>query len=628
MMSAEELKRRIAEANSAYRLGEPVMGDSEYDSLLETLRSEIPADEYAAFAETLNEGAVEGQKTKVRHPFVMGSLNKLKYECPSEVLKFVRKRVSGKLSVSAKVDGISCRLHYEKGKLVSASTRGDGVLGVDITDRIRFVKFVPETFGLETADVRGELVILKSDFEGMEGFANPRNACAGIVNRKDFTPDEMQCISFIAYTILGDRYTKSEQFDILSKVGKLSDGWFKVAWHTELDVSDDSDLVETLFSLATQDFEYETDGLVLCSTDYRNETKYYPDACAAFKLNQLVAQTRIVDVEWSRPSKDGRILPVAILEPVQLGGSVITRATLHNDDFIRDRGIAYGSLVDIVKGGDIIPKVLRVVSNESTSPVEFPSVCPCCGTELSEHDHFLFCPNPECSDQTTYQVQHFLEKLGIENVSFKRLRQFGITTIGKLIRFTPEGKGKIGENLCRDLKEKMFTRPKRELLEAMNFNGISTKILGKIFDFYGFEDAVRHENLKGLPLGVGEKFMERFLSSVDGNMDIVRKITSDPRYSYEERTEENRLSSAAIIGSICFTGSLRTMGRKEATILAERNGYEVKSSVTKGLTYLVTNDPESGSSKNEKAKKLGTVVIGEEEFLKLMDSNGMNVDDL
>ena len=627
-MDLEEHINLIRSANASYRLGEPVMSDAEYDKLIDELRAVVTPEKFSEIVSTLNEGAVEGDdRKKVRHPFIMGSLEKLKYEEPKVVRKFIDKRVNGRMSVSAKVDGISCRLHYENGILTAASTRGDGFLGVDCTDKISYVKFIPKTFGTETMDIRGELVILKDDFATMEGYANPRNACAGIFNRKDPTIDELAKVSFVAYTILGDKYTKAEQFSILEQT-------FKVAWHTEIDLdmldSEDDDVVEVLFEMANQDFDYETDGLVICDVEYRNEAKYTPDACMAFKLNLLAAQTRLIDVIWQGPQKNGRFNPVAVLEPIKLAGSMISRATIHNNDFIRKMNLRYGSIVQVVKGGDVIPHLVKVVSNgENTKEIEFPTVCPCCGTKLVETNLYMVCPNANCSDQLTLKTQHFLEKLDIDNISFKRLKQFNLNTIEDLIRFRPNEKYKLEKKLYQDLNTKLFNKSKRDIFAATDFEGISKKTLKKIFDFYGFETAVKHENLVGLPVGVGDKTMAKFLAYVDGNAKIVDEIVSDGRYSYVEQAEPDaRPSVATIIGSICFTGSLKTMGRKEASNLAERNGFEVKNSVTKGLTYLVTNDPNSGSTKNEKAKKLGTIVIGEDEFLKLMNSNGMNVDDL
>lgn len=624
--SKTNLIEQIRNANIQYRLGTPIIGDSEYDALIEEFRTLSTEDEFDEFISELNEGVIENSENKVEHPFVLGSLNKLKYSEPETINKFISKRVGNVMSVSAKIDGISCRLHYENGKLTQASTRGDGYYGQDITDKIKFIKNIPQFFGTKTIDIRGELVILKEDFEKMEGFANPRNACAGIINRKDSSQSELKNISFIAYTILGDEFEKRYQFEELSSNG------FVVAWHDELSISaiieNDEDICEILFNILNNNYPYEVDGLVISSVHYKNENKYKPDGCVAFKTNQLGAITKVIDVSFEGPSKDGSVVPVAILEPVILGGSCINRATLHNNDYIRNKGIKYGSVVEVIKAGDIIPKVIRVVDNSGAIDIELPETCPCCGTQLVETELYMKCPNKDCKDQTTYQTQHFLEKLNIDNVSFKRLQQLNIFTIRDLISFVPNEKYKIETKLYSDLKTKMFCRSKRDLFVATNFEGISKKILNKIFDFYGFEIALKHENLIGLPVGVGEKTMEKFLQYVDENVKIVNDIISDNRYSYVEKHNDERLSASTFIGSICFTGSLSSMGRKEASSLAERNGFEVKNSVTRGLTYLVTSDPNSNSTKSKKAREFGTIVIGETEFLNMMNSNGMNVDDL
>ena len=362
-MNIAELKSKIINANIAYRTGDAVISDVEYDALLEQYQELVSTDEYEAFARTLHES-----KGKVKHPFIMGSLSKLKYESPDEIDQFIDKYCDSGINVSAKVDGISCRLHYENGKLVSASTRGDGRQGEDLTDKIKYVKCIPQILGngklsgkYSTIDIRGELVILKDDFAKMSGFANPRNACAGIMNRKDFRPEDVSNVTFVAYTILGKEFPKDEQFALLE-----SWGGFKVAWNKSYSSKywfKDGGLsaADEFFNLVQQDFEYEVDGLVVCSTKYVNEDKYKPDACMAFKTNQLTAVTRIIDIDWSEVSKDGFITPVAILEPVELGGSTICRATLHNLNTLKKLNIDFGDTIKIIKSGDIIPHIISVV---------------------------------------------------------------------------------------------------------------------------------------------------------------------------------------------------------------------------------------------------------------------------
>lgn len=363
-MNKEELKSKIIKANAAYRSGAAMISDIEYDSMLEQFKSLVSEDEYLEFTSFLNEGAVETGE-KVKHPFIMGSLSKLKYECPDEVIKFIDKYCRS-LNVSAKIDGISCRLHYENGKLKSASTRGDGYEGISLTDKIRFVKFVPKKLGTgkladqyNSIDIRGELVILKDDFANMSGFANARNAVAGIMNRKDWNQADVSNVSFIAYTILGKQFNKEDQFALL-------DAWeFKTAWHETFRPYYFKDkqlnVVEELFKYASRDFEYDTDGLVISSSDYINENTYRPEKQKAFKINQQKAITRLIDIYWGTPSKNGVFCPVAIFEPIELGGVIVSKASLYNIEYIEKLNLDFGDKIEVMRSGDVIPRITRVV---------------------------------------------------------------------------------------------------------------------------------------------------------------------------------------------------------------------------------------------------------------------------
>ena len=186
-----DIKKKIVEANKAYREGQPFLTDQEYDDLLESLKTEMSEEDYEEFVSTLNEGAIEKNVDgKVKHPFILGSLTKLKSEEPDVVLKWIKENVKNMLSVSAKVDGISSRAEYKNGKLVSLTTRGDGYFGQDITSKAKYIKHLPKVLtnghGDFTGNIRGELVLMCEDFESIKDkYANPRNAVAGIMNRKE-----------------------------------------------------------------------------------------------------------------------------------------------------------------------------------------------------------------------------------------------------------------------------------------------------------------------------------------------------------------------------------------------------------------------------------------------------------
>lgn len=610
METKEELRNKIEAANAAYRAGlDSGLTDQEYDDILEKYGTLVENDEFEKFKNTLNEAKV-GYGSKIKHPWIMGSLEKLKNSDPEALSKFVSKYIKTTISVSAKVDGISCRLHYSDGQLVSAATRGDGYEGIDITDKIKYVKSIPSAIkDSGEVDIRGELVMLKADAVGFK--TNPRNVCAGIMNRKDWSKDDVSKVTFVAYTVLGNRLSKSEQFKLLENNG------FSVAWHDSIDPK--TATCESLTEIAKLKHEYECDGLVLTDDIAINEIdSYRPKNAMAFKINELNATSRIVDISWDGPSEYGFFIPVAVVEPVELGGAVIQRASMHNLDVLDSLGVKYGSVVEIAKSNDIIPQVISVISNENSKPVEFPTECSCCGAKLVRDGVNLKCTNAECPDQIAYQIEHFIKKLGVENASFKTIKNFGIASFEDLIRFVPNKSYKSETKLRAEIDSKIMTRQKRELFCALSMRGLGETLQNKIVDAFGW-DTVESRSMPdsehaSLPSGIGEITYSKFLESYDSNLKIVEMITSDSRYR----------PSAPVIkaekkGSVCFTGSL-SIPRGKASELAEQAGFEVKSSVTKGLTYLVMADPNSTSSKAQKARKLGTAVIGETEFMKLVSN--------
>lgn len=620
-MNNTTLKTQIEIANKAYRAGTPIISDIEYDELLEQYSKTVSSVEFDTFRATLHETA-----GKVKHPFILGSLNKLKTDEPKSIHDFISKYVKNKLSVSAKVDGISCRLHYENGKLISASTRGDGHFGIDITDKIQYIINVPQTIAIkDTCDIRGELVIFKSLFNTLSHeFQNPRNAVAGIMNRKEYTREQLSRVSFVAYTVLGEQLTKTEQLEWLANRG------FYVAWNKVIDITDN--IVNELFDYATLSLDYEIDGVVISDETYRNENEYHPKAQAAVKTNTLATTTRLIDVEFDGPSKNGFYTPIAILEPVELGGVVVSRATLHNLDFIKEHQLTYGCTISIVRSGDVIPKVLGVVNRTNcNNQIQLPTHCSCCDSVLIRDGVNLRCVNNFCHAQKMLQLTNFIKKLGVKSSHTKTLENFAITDYSRLCNFTANPKYKMQVKLQDELQTKMFTRSAIDLFSLLDIKDLSENLQKKIIDFYGWEfvadktktynDFVSH----GYPSGIGELTLVKFCNSRIENLEIVEMITSHPRYNYID--VQKTLPTIPKNGmSVCFTGKLNTLSRNDAAKLAESAGFEVLSGVNKKLTYLVTNTPDSGSSKNKKALEFGTKVITENEFLKMINDNTIESD--
>lgn len=627
-----ELKQKISNANEAYRNGKPFMSDDEYDALLEQLEKAVPKDEYNEFRDTLNEGVlITSDKKKIKHPFVVGSLDKLKYEEPEELNKFIKKCLKTGLNVSAKIDGLSGIVHYKNGKLVSLGTRGNGHEGEDITDKAKYIKHMPQSIHTSDEDVyvRGELVILHDDFENVAGTA-ARNAVSGLVGRKDWRPADIKNVTFVAYTVLGDKLTKAEQFEFLDS------NRFMTAEHVDLSLEDlekineDEGIAEHLFALASKSRQYDTDGLVISDKTYRNEDEYRPEMQRAFKINQMKFDTKLIDIEWQGPQKNGAFVPVGILEPVDCNGVIVSRCTLHNIDFIEEKGLKLGSVVSIVRSGDVIPTLIAVVSSGAECvDIEYPKTCSCCGSALVRDGVNFRCMNKSCRDQTTFQVCHFIRKFDVESANFKTLQKFKIFNMDDLLAFRASPAYKSEMKLELELKSKMFTQSKEALLAAMNFNGIGKTIASKIISHFGYEkirecpDVVLTEKIDG----IGSLFAKKFLDNVVENIAYVEKIIADARYSWkkEDISSNAAQENVSSLGSMCFTGAL-SIPRSKAAQLAAEAGFEVKGGVTRGLTYLVTNDVNSGSSKNKKAKQLGTKVISEEEFMSLVSNNTVESD--
>lgn len=613
----EKLKLKILAANSAYRSGVSIMSDQEFDDLVEKYSQLVSKEEYNIFRNSLHE-----ETGKIKHPYILGSLDKIKAEEPENVFKFLKKYITNSLSISAKIDGISCRLHYENGKFVSASTRGNGEFGIDLTDKAKIIKGIPQTISTtDTLDIRGELVICLNDFSCFENeFANPRNATAGLINRKEWKHDEISKITFIAYTILGNKFTKYEQFKLLDNLN------FNTAWNITLEKSlIDDNIVNTLINLATASREYETDGLVLSDISYINEDKYRPNSQVAFKINQQTAITTVIDVAFDGPSKSGIHCPVAILEPIELGGVTVSRATLHNIDFLTNLNLKYGSKVQILRSGDVIPKIIKVIENtEYCTDIILPHVCNCCGEKLIRDGVNLKCINKKCKDQIIHRLTSFIKKMGVKSVSEKTLENLGILSFNDLIKFIPDKKYKTQVKFYDELKIKVFTRSKQELLAAMNFKDISETLVNKIVDFYGLDNIILEKYI-GLPEGIGEITLQKFKDDILENLEYVNMFINDSRYNY---TQSNLVSSESTPKngmSICFTGKLNTLTRTDAEKYAINNGFTI-SSVNKNLTYLVTNDPNTTSGKGKKARMLGIKIISENEFLKMISNQTLSQD--
>lgn len=638
------LKNLIKHYNKLYREGNPAITDQQYDDLLDEYKSTVSIDEYNSFRESLFE-----EKGKIKHPYVMGSLSKLKAEDQTSIKDWINKSglQNNQFLVMAKIDGMSCRLHYHNKKFVSATTRGDGEFGEDVTDKVKSI--IPATINLPFADIdiRGELVITKENFDKIKqidpSFKNPRNTAVGIINRKDDN-SFLQYISFYAYEIMGNNITYRYQ-QLLDLISVFStDNVVKFISNVGYSSFENNDFALEAYSKLTAECPYEIDGLVICPMEYVSENKRIPDRMIAFKTNSMAETTMLVDIDWGMPSKDGRMVPVADVEPIELGGATISRVTCYNALWIKTSNLKYGSIIKILKSGDIIPKIVEFIGEvPGAKPIDFPESCPICGSKLEWKGVDLVCDNPNCLGKTSKHAEQFIKKLGVKNVSLKTLQKIGLTSIRDVIEFKPENKWnknitpsivKFYEDLSNILRHSSI----KKLLSCCNFPGISDKIFDKIWEnipdelikalqlanaqtYSGVIGDIRallpYENIKG----IGEASLGTFCKFLLPNYELIMGVKNMPGYSPLEDSV-NLISSTG--ESICFTGNLESMSRNIASEKAKEIGLTVVNGVNKNTTYLVMANPNSMTSKAKKAREFGTKILSEEDFLNMIKGNRLD----
>ena len=644
-IQASSIISKLRDANDAYRKGCPFMSDTEYDNLLDEFRKMVEPEAYELVRTSLMESGGE-----VKHPYVMGSLDKIKaFDKSASIGDWIKKNVvdtgdaKNGIFISSKIDGCSARITYSNGCLVGAATRGDGYSGFDILSKA--LLFIPNTLNSSfSGDIRGEITLTNETFEELNEISNSdykniRNATAGLINSKDHTDEEYSFLRFFAYEIMGDNeHTKKEQFAILRKLG------FETALFSELTdvfVFDDIDVPKSensedaidrallkIYNEFSEKAPFDIDGLVVTdlNNSHTSENVKIPESTVAVKFNQLTAKSKLIDVAWN-VSKSGRLSPVGIIEPVELGGSTISNATLNNLHFIDELGLKLGCVVTILKSGDIIPKVVGVehVDKDGEIDITFPKNCPSCGKPLQYDEDALFpmCVNDDCDGIVHAKVLHFLKQLKIKNVSLKTIAKFNLRKITDLLRLSDDG-GLVKTKFIADINRLMFGGSKRDILCAFDYDGVSSKIIDKMIAHYGFDKLIEHnyeELSKNFPYGVGEKFLKKFCEGFANIEGDYRAITEDSRYyggniSVESSAPEN---GGVLDGKgFVVTGALESMSRDEFKMSVTRNGGKYQSSVSKKTDYLVCNDESSATTKVNKAKALGVQVINETKFLAMI----------
>lgn len=662
LAEADKLRREIRHNEYLYYvLDAPEITDAEYDRMMVRLRElearypdSIPADSPTQRVG----GRASSQFTEVRHLEPLLSLGNV---FSAEELRAFDERVRSGLPAGSKVeyvmepkiDGLACSLIYENGKLVRAATRGDGVVGENVTANVRTIRSIPLTLKVpegeavpELLDVRGEVYMPRQAFmrlneqraeRGESEFANPRNAAAGSLRQLDPQVTASRSLSFFAYYLVGEgaQPKHSESLALLARYGfKVSEN-YKVVENIDEAIKYIGD-----FNELRQGLSYDTDGAVIKVNDVYQQrilgaTGKDPRWATAYKYPPEQAETTLEDIDW-RVGRTGVLTPTAVLTPVKLSGSVISRATLHNEDFIRAKDIRIGDRVVINKAGEIIPEVLRVVAEKRTGDekeVEIPNVCPECGwrVERQGEEAAIRCTNPHCPALGREGLIHFVSRdaMNIDGCGpsvINALLDAGLVRdAADLYSLRKENLLKLermGEKSADNLLAALAESKKNELdklLFALGIRHVGAKVARILATEFGSMEKLQQAQPEELAQirDIGDKIAESAVTwlNVPANIDLVERLAAaglTMTFTPPASQEDNPFFGKTLV----FTGTMPTLGRAEAKTMAQDVGAKVSGSVSKKTDYVIAG-AEAGS-KLEKAQQLGVTVIDEAEFLRML----------
>lgn len=662
LAEAERLRKEIRHNEYLYYvLDAPEITDAEYDRMMVRLReieAEYP-DSVPADSPTQRVGGrASSQFTEVRHLEPLLSLGNV---FSAEELRAFDERVKGGLPAGSrveyvmepKIDGLACSLIYENGRLVRAATRGDGTVGENVTANVRTIRSIPlvlkapegETLP-ELLDVRGEVYMPRHAFmqlneqraeRGESEFANPRNAAAGSLRQLDPQVTASRSLSFFAYYLVGEgaREKHSESLAALARYGfKVSEN-YKVVENIDAAIKYIADFNELRQGLA-----YDTDGAVIKVNDVYQQrilgaTGKDPRWATAYKYPPEQAETTLEDIDW-RVGRTGVLTPTAVLTPVKLSGSVVSRATLHNEDFIRSKDIRIGDRVLINKAGEIIPEVLRVMTEKRTGEekeVEIPTKCPDCGwsVERKGAEAAIRCTNPHCPALGREGLIHFVsrEAMNIEGCGpsvINALLDAGLVRdAADLYSLKKEDVLKLermGEKSADKLLAAIAASKANELdklLFALGIRHVGAKVARTLAVEFGSMEALLTAEAEQLAAirDIGAVIAESVVTwlSVPTNRDLLERLAAaglTMTFTAPASSEDNPFFGKTLV----FTGTMPTLGRAEAKTMAQDVGAKVSGSVSKKTDYVIAG-AEAGS-KLEKAQALGVTVLDEAEFLKML----------
>ena len=633
----DSLVKELNEATQLYDIGHPTMSDKDWDTKyfalekLEKATGYTPADSPTRH---IYYGSVN-QLNKITHDHLMLSLDKTKDL--NEVKSFIGNK---DFLMMAKMDGLTCSLHYKNGKLVSAETRGNGVVGEDVLHNARVIPSIPNYINyFEDLVIDGEIICSYKDFEYFENeYKNPRNFAAGSIRLLDNKECEKRKLQFVAWDIISGFDEESTLDKKLIKASQL--GFTIIPFLTNsYDVDNLKEIISTL--------SYPIDGLVFKFNDIAygktlGATSHHFNNAIAYKFYDEVYETSVIKIEWGM-GRTGVLTPVAVFEPVEIDGSIVERASLHNLSILEEMKLKYqGQKVEVFKANAIIPQIAKVYDYKSESAsiagMEIPSVCPVCGgaTEVRKSDgdiKVLYCTNPQCEGKLINQIDHFCGKKGLDikgmsAATLEKLLSWGwvnnLSDIMTLEKYQKEwiNKPGFGEKSVNNLLDNIQSAKNTTLQKFISSIGIpligrtlSKELVKHISSYEDFRDKINSKYDFSIIDGFASEKCAAIL-----NFDYTE---ADKVYPYLTIQNSEKQASNNLDGlNVVITGKLNLFkNRAELQKTIEDKGGKVIGSVSNKTSYLINNDVNSTSSKNKTARELNIPILSEKEFIEIFLTN-------
>lgn len=656
-MEFQEAEKRAAELRSViekhnhnyYDLDSPTIEDDEYDALMRELRGIEQQFPKLAFPDSPTQrvgGTVNSSFEKVQHTVQMGSLQDIFSE--EEVRSFiagVMAQGADEFVVEPKIDGLSVSLEYRDGVFVKGSTRGDGFIGEDITANLKTIRTVPLKLSepLSFIEVRGEVYMPKKSFaalceeqerNGEPLPKNPRNAAAGSLRQKDSSVTAKRRLDIFCFNVQqieGKEITAhSQSLEYMQQLGFRVIPDFRVC-HTA------DEVVQRIREIGEmrRELPFDIDGAVIKVNSFALRTEIgattkVPKWASAFKYPPEEKETTLNEIEIN-VGRTGALTPVAVFDPVQLAGTTVSRAILHNQDIITDKDIRVGDRIVVRKAGDIIPEVVRSVSHrDGSEPYYIPKTCPICGAEAlrDEDEAVIRCQNLDCPAQLARSIEHFASRnaMNIEGLGEAIVQQLldngFVHNVADLYELDVQtvmqitGGVKSAENLINSIERSKQNGLDR-LVFALGIRGIGQRAAKLLCEKFGDMDSI----MAALPLEICaiDGFGDIMADSVYNAMQEPHRIKLIERlrsYGVNMSYTGGKLSDELAGKTFVLTGTLPTLTREQAKQMIEQRGGKCSGSVSKKTTYVLAG--EEAGSKLTKAQELGITVISEQEFLEMI----------